>query len=129
MKPSGAALWLYLLTTSEAGVLPGLILTGEKALAEHLRWPLKGFRRAWSELENGGFVRQNFSVGVVWLPRCVSVAFERLHGSPNLIRGMRAQWLEVPECEIRRLYMSQVLEIAQNLKGICEHSFGLATRP
>lgn len=69
MQPCGAGLFLRLLTGPEMSAVPGLVVgAGEAALAEALRWPLKGFRAAFAELEKAELARADNEARLIWLP-------------------------------------------------------------
>lgn len=50
IKPSGQALFLYLLTNPNTTSLPGLFRAGAAAMAEELGWELKYFQKAFQEV-------------------------------------------------------------------------------
>lgn len=103
IPPCGAGLWLYLLTTPALGALPGLIVMGEAAMAEHLKWPLEGFRGAFKELADKGMAEADWRARLVILPKVVTNPAHRPE-SANVVRSWRPQWLEVPRCALKVSY-------------------------
>lgn len=122
IPPCAQGLWLYLLTTPFLGVLPGLVTAGEAALAEDLGWPVEGFRAAFEELEASGRVRADWTARVVVLVGEVGRSFERRGPeSPNVIRGWRSQWLELPQCALVREYHAELgAHVARMTEGFVE---------
>ncbi len=119
MKPSGMALWMYLLTTPYLGVLPGLIVAGEAMLAEHLGWSVGAFRKCFLELEERGMVVADWKARVIVLPKAIGKALA--HGYPetvNVVKGWRRQWLEVPDFAGRDAYIQAVIDA---LRGSSAH--------
>lgn len=129
IEPCGSGLWMYLLTSPRLGVLPGLIAAGEAIMADDLRWPLDGFRAAWGEIEaRGGMVRVDWRARLVILPKVIKRAFERRRPeSPNVIRGWRTQWYEVPECPLKREYLAllaaEVAKLGEGFRRAFEEAF------
>lgn len=96
--PCGQALWFRLLTGPELGCIPGLFPAFEAGLAQAMRWPLEGFREAFQEVFALGFAEADWDCGVVWVPRAVE---HNPPTSPNVVRGWRLAWLEIPECDLK----------------------------
>jgi hypothetical protein len=101
VPPCGQALWIYLLTTPHLGALPGLICMGEASMAEHLKWPLDGFRAAFAEVAKRGTVAADWDARLVVVFNAIG---RRRPESANVIKSWRKQWFDVPECELKRLY-------------------------
>lgn len=121
LKPSGQALWLYLLTGRETIKVPGLVPAGAAALAESLRWPVEAFREAFGEAFLQGLAKADWEAPLIWIPNAIK---HNLPESPNVIRGWRAEWDEIPECQLK-------LEAWQSLKAFLEdyrEAFGEAFR-
>jgi hypothetical protein len=106
--PSGVTLWLYLLTTPSLGVLPGIIVAGERAMAEELGWDLEDFRRCWAEVEREGMAAADWTARVVVLPKTLD---RHPPKSANVVRGWRRQWGEIPECPLKATYIAQLRAI------------------
>lgn len=96
--PCGRYLWIYLLTNPETVNLPGLYRAGEAGLAEALGWSLKGFREAFREVLFQGMAEADWKARVLWIPRAISYNAPE---SPNVVRGWRTTWDEIPECELK----------------------------
>jgi hypothetical protein len=96
LKPSGQALWLYLLTGRYRTSIPGLSLNvGVGALSDRLGWPYAVVDRHWREIEAAQMAAADWKAGVVWMPKGIE---HNEPESPNVIKG----WGRVvlPECEL-----------------------------
>lgn len=109
-QPCGRYLWLYLLTTPKLTSIPGLIAAGEAELAEALEWSLKGFREGFAELFAKGLAKADWEARLVWIPNARKYNQPE---NPNVIKGWRTAWDEMPECGLK-------LEAWQGLKGLAE---------
>jgi hypothetical protein len=56
------------------------------------------FREAWSELEIEGMATADWTVGLVWIPKAIE---HNQPESPNVVRGWRTTWNELPECAVK----------------------------
>ena len=112
IPPCGAGLWLYLLTTPELGSLPGLIVEGESAMAEHLAWPLKAFREAFAEVSAKGTVKADWRARVVVVLNAIG---RHRPESPNVVKSWRQQWFEVPECALKIEYYRKLKAFVEGL--------------
>ncbi len=113
--PCGRYLWFYLLTGPHTTSIPGLSCVGEAALAEALRWPMKGFREAFQEVYREGMAEADWEARVLWIPRAI---FYNVPESPNVIKSWAVYWDEIPECELK-------VKAYQHFKGFLE-GFGEA---
>lgn len=110
LVPSGQALWFYLLTGRETGIIPGVLVAGRAALAESLRWPLEGFDKGFREVLQEGLAQADFDAPLIWIPNAVRY---NPPANPNVVKSWRDAWDEVPECELK-------VTIWQSLKGFTE---------
>lgn len=99
LAPSGQALWLFLLTTGESDVIPGVIARGRAALAEVLHWDDDEFNRAWAEVEKAGMAVADWGARLVWLPKAIE---HNAPQSPNVVLAWERAWDELPECNLKR---------------------------
>jgi uncharacterized phage protein (TIGR02220 family) len=97
-KPNAQTLWIYLLTGPHTGLLPGLFVAGEAALAEALGWALPTFRRVFAEITNREMVQMDRHTRLVFLPRAVA---HNPPANPNVVKAWRAALDELPECALR----------------------------
>lgn len=96
LRPSGQALWIYLLTGPHCTVIPGLFpKMGIGTLADALQWPAPGVARAWQEIAAAGMAQCDWSTGMIWLPKAIEYNDPK---SPNVVRS----WGKVPlpQCEL-----------------------------
>ena len=98
LAPSGLGLWFYLLTNPSTTNIPGLYRAGEGALAEDLKWSLAAFREAFAEVFREGLAEACWESHVVWLPKAVKYDPPQ---SPNVVKGWRASWDEIPDCDLK----------------------------
>lgn len=99
-QPNAQTLWIYLLTAPETTTVPGVFTIGEAGMAEALRWNLKAFRRAFTEIVDAGMVLADWGARLVWVPKAY------IHNppeSPNVASAWRASFGELPECRLKRL--------------------------
>lgn len=105
-QPNAQSLFFYLLTGPHTNCIPGVIMAGEASLAEALGWPIEGFREAFRELLSEGLsdghryplVMADPKARLIFLPRAIT---HNQPESPNVIKGWKVQWTEVPECELK----------------------------
>ena len=115
--PSGQALWIYLLTGPHTTSLPGLFMAGEAALAEALRWPLQGFRKAFGELSSQGMAKADWEARVIWVPNAVKYNPPE---SPNVVLGWRPHWDEIAECRLKVEARETLRQTVVTRKGFAE---------
>ena len=96
--PNAQSLWLYLLSGPHTGIVPGLFVAGEAALAEALGWPVPALRRAMREITNLGMARVDNVTRLVFLPKAI---VHNPPASPNVVRAWRTELEELPECALR----------------------------
>mgnify|MGYP001159382340 CR=1 FL=1 len=113
-QPNAQTLWLYLLTNPETTSIPGLFRSGEMMMAEALGWSLEGFREAFREASSKGLVKADWKARLVWIPNAIK---HNPPESPNVVRGWRTAWDELPECSLK-VEAFQALEAL--LKGFTE---------
>ena len=98
MPPSGQGLWLWLLTGPFTEVIPGVLSVGEMAMAERLRWPVKGFREAFREVSGKGLVKADFEAPLLWIPNAIHYNGP---ANPNVVKSWEQAWDALPECELK----------------------------
>ncbi len=96
--PSGRHLWLHLLTSPSTTNIPGLFSIGEAALSEEIGWSVKGFREAFAEVFGQGMAKADWTARLVWVPNAIRYNKPE---SPNVVRGWRIAWDELPECALK----------------------------
>lgn len=97
-RPCGQSLWVYLLTGPPTSIVPGLLVTGEAALAESIGWPIAGFRKAFAELADQQMLKFDWAKRVIWIPNGIIYNPPQ---SPNVVRSWRSQWDLTPECDLK----------------------------
>ncbi len=97
-KPNARTLWQRLLTGPELGCIPGLFPARLAALAEDLEWPLPALKKCWGEIEREGMAEADWKRGLVWVPKAIE---HNEPESPNVVRGWRVAWRELPDSELK----------------------------
>jgi hypothetical protein len=98
LKPSGQALFLYLLSNPHTTSIPGLYRAGAGAMAEELAWSLLGFQRALKEIVAQGLVKADLKARVIFIPNAIKYNKPQ---SPNVVRSWAVHWDEIPECALK----------------------------
>lgn len=98
LKPSGQALFLYLLSNPHTTSIPGLYRAGAGAMAEELGWSLVGFHRALKEVIAQGLVKADLKARVIFIPNAIKYNKPQ---SPNVVRSWAMHWDEIPECPLK----------------------------
>lgn len=119
-KPNAQTLFMYLITGPHTGVLPGLFLSGEAALAEALNWTLGSFRTCFRELASRGMVTADWSRRVVWLPNAVK---HNPPENPNVVKAWRSAMDEIPECALKEEASSQLGEFLSGMGEAFQKAF------
>lgn len=102
MKPSGQALWLYLLTGPHCTIIPGLFVgMGVRTLADRLKWRTREVSHHWSEIESLRMAEADWDAGIIWLPK----GFQHNEpANPNVVTGWRS--VPLPQCDLVRRALS-----------------------
>ena len=116
-------LWVYLLTGTSTTSLPGVIVAGRAQIAEHLGWSPEVFAEAFGEVFRKGMAKADWEARVVFLPRASRYASPE---SPNVIRGWRTLWDEVPECALKCEAYHALKAFAEALPEAFRKAFGEA---
>lgn len=96
LSTNGRMLWLFLLTC-QALPIPGVIVSGEAAMAEQLGWPVELLREQFSELLRAGLkVRREGRV--VWLERAISY---QKPVNPNAVKAWAKSWSDLSDCSFK----------------------------
>lgn len=98
LKPSGQALFLYLLCNPHTTSIPGLYRAGAGAMAEELGWSLIGFQRALKEVMGQGLVQADLKARVIFIANAIKYNKPQ---SPNVVRSWALHWDEIPECTLK----------------------------
>lgn len=98
-KPNGQSLWGYLIFGPRTVTIPGLIPVGLSTVAEDLRWPLTGTRRAWEEITGQGMAYADWFAPLIWLPNAPK------HNPPqslNVVKAWRRSYEDdLPPCHLK----------------------------
>lgn len=96
LKPSGQALWIYLLTGPHCTVIPGLFpKMGIGTLADRLKWSTAAVDHAWRELDREGMANADWDAGVIWLPKAIE---HNDPANPNVVLNWRT--VVLPQCDL-----------------------------
>jgi hypothetical protein len=120
-RPSGQSLLLYLLTSPFSGSLPGLFRAGAAGMAEELGWSAEAFREAFQEVSREGIAKADWDARVVWIPKAIAY---NVPESPNVVRSWRAQWDELPECDLKREAFCALASFVEGLGEGYAKAFG-----
>jgi hypothetical protein len=120
-RPNAQSLLLYLRTGPHTVAVPGLFTAGVAELAERLRWPPAGFRRAFEELERHGLAMAAWPERVVFLPDVIK---DNPPESPSVVKAWRRAVDEIPDCELKRVAVSQILAFLKSLTPAFYDAFG-----
>ncbi|MDQ8040107.1 MAG: hypothetical protein REH83_06845, partial [Rickettsiella sp.] len=110
LKPSGQALFIYLLTNPNTTSIPGLYRAGAAAMAEELGWSVVSFRRALKEVINQGLLKVDLKSRVIFIRNAIKYNKPQ---SPNVVKSWALHWDEIPECALKD-------EAYQTLKSFVE---------
>jgi hypothetical protein len=91
------------------------------ALAEDLEWSIEGFRKAFQEISIAGLAQADWKARVVWIRNAIKYNKPE---NPNVVKGWRAAWDEVPECPLK----CEANERLQAFTDTLGESFGQAFR-
>ncbi len=127
--PNAQTLWMFLLTTPDAGSIPGVFRLSVAATAERLLWSAEDTRRCLDEIIAKGCAEYDPQAQLVFLPNAL-----RLNPatSPNVVRSWSKQWLELPECalkvRVKRLYMHAVAALGSGFESAIQDVLGKPSR-
>lgn len=120
LRPSGQALWLYLLTGPHTGPIPGVFVAGRAALAETLGWSQKDFDEAFAEVLREGLTEFDPKSRLCFIPNAIR------HNSPqnpNVVKSWRAHWLLLPECPMRARIYTHIFEALSEVSEAFRKAF------
>jgi hypothetical protein len=100
LKPSGQALFLYLLTNPNTTSIPGLYRAGAAGMAEELGWTTEGFHEAFREVIQQELVEADFESRVIFISNAIKYNKPQ---SPNVIKSWATHWDEIPECDLKNI--------------------------
>lgn len=98
LKPSGQALWLYLLTGPHNAAIPGLCRASRASMLDDLGWDEHDFTGAWTEIEQLELAKADWNARVLWMPRMI---WYNRPDSPEAIAGWADDWRKIPDCAIK----------------------------
>lgn len=97
-EPNAQTIWWRLLHGPEVGVVPGAIAAFAGGLADALHWRVEPFLERFAELTREGMAYADWKAGLVYLPNGISI---NSPDNPNMVKGWRATWAELPECPLK----------------------------
>ena len=97
-QPNAQTLWLYLLTTPYQIPIPGLLPLGPGAIADDLGWDTSDVRTHLAELEEAEMIMICRRPALIFLPRAIH---HNQPANPNMIKGWRNGFDNLPECVLR----------------------------
>jgi len=111
-EANAQTLWFFLLTGPQTTRIPGLIASGEAGLSEVIDWNLEGFRKAFQELFQKGMVKADWKARLIWIPKAI---FYNRPENPNVVKGWKDTWDEMPECELKQEAFQQLENFMKDL--------------
>lgn len=112
--PNAQTLFLWLLTSPEAGIIPGLIRIGLAGLAEAIGWSTADVSRYADELGAAGMVRVDWKARLVWLPKALA---RNLPKAPQNMSPWSKAWAEIPECALKAEAWSGMVDTLATVKA------------
>jgi DNA adenine methylase len=122
-QPCGLSLWWQCIAGEQTTIVPGLFKTGEAAWAEQLEWTLRGFRKAWEEVEEQGLARADWEARLVWIPKALR---HNLPANPKVVIGWRYTWALLPECPLKDEAEASMLATLEDYSQACAEAFAKA---
>lgn len=122
-NPCGQSLFTFLLYGPFTIRIPGVVVGGEMAMAEKLKWPIEGFREAFAEVSREGLANADWEAGVVWLPNGIK---HNEPESPNVVVGWRSWWQFVPESTLRLKIYQGLRDYLAEMGGAFAEAFDKA---
>ena len=114
-------LWLFFLTGPIRTPLPGIYNIGAGGCLDYLRWEPKKFQDAWDELEGLGMAVADWDINVLYLPNWSQ--HNRPPNSSNVLKGRLKLLGNIPDCDLKALYISQLKNLCEELGETFEESF------
>jgi hypothetical protein len=100
-KPNPQTLVLRLLIAPESGSVPGLFKAWDTTIARDLGWPLAAFNRCLAQVVEAEWAQYDAKTGVIWVPGAIDQDANQ-PANPNVVRGWRTTFGELPECDLKR---------------------------
>lgn len=124
--PNAQTLFLWLLTSPESGIVPGLIRIGLAGMAEAIDWSTMDTAAYMDELVAAGMARVDWKARLVWLPKALSRNMPRQ--AQNMSPWAKA-WSEIPECQLKAEAWQGMFdtlatkkdELAESFAKLCPH--------
>lgn len=120
LKPSGQALFLYLLTNPNTTSLPGLYRAGAAGMAEELGWMLEDFMQAFDEVSAQGLAIADFAARVIFIPNAIKYNKPQ---SPNVVSSWVQHWDEIPECELKKIAFKRFEDFINDMSEAFREAF------
>ncbi|MBX3708214.1 MAG: hypothetical protein KIT56_00895 [Gammaproteobacteria bacterium] len=125
LKPSGQALFLYLLTNPNTTSIPGLYRAGAAGMAEELGWTTEGFHEAFREIIQQGLVNADFGSRVIFIPNAIKYNKPQ---SPNVIKSWASHWDEIPECNLKNIAYQKLKDFVYGMDKAFADAFAKAIK-
>lgn len=97
-KPNAQSLFLWLLTSPDACIIPGTFRIGVAGISEALGWSAKTTAEKLSELESAGMIRADLKARFIWLPNALRRNEPK---APDNLKPWGKAWHELPECALK----------------------------
>ena len=107
LKPSGQALWLYLLTSEHSIIIPGVVVAGPLSIAETLGWSVESVMQLLGELAASEMIEYDTAARVIVLKK--SASYQKPQ-NPNVLYAWGKAFCAIPECELKNKIYSMVYQ-------------------
>lgn len=138
--PNGQTLWLYLLTGDLTSQIPGVVVAGQAALAEKLRWPLACagdcpghccFQKAFSEIVDRDMAKADWDAGIVVLNKALMDESGKPRStakpqSPNVLKNWVGAWEDLPDSPLKDELLTTMEAFAEALGKAFAKAFAKA---
>jgi hypothetical protein len=125
LKPSGQALFLYLLTNPNTTSIPGLYRAGAAGMAEELHWSTENFHEAFREVMQQGLINADFEARVIFIPNAIKYNKPQ---SPNVIKSWASHWDEIPECDLKDTAYQKLKDFVHGMDKAFADAFAKAIK-
>lgn len=104
LSREGKLLWVYLLTSPDTTMIPGIFSVGIGSIADDLGYTADEVRAALSEITATGEVEFD-PAGLVWFRKALD---HNPPDAPNNVKGWRRHWSEIKKCALKDVAWAEI---------------------